>query len=360
MKKIINTHMYLHRQGLKIINNDIKNINQYLCEDTLISGADIKKMKENLHILNSFRDTFIENAKVPDERETKCYYEEYEFIANKGMKITRTKLELPFMFSQHFHSPNEGCNYISKFNMITEKLCKSKNSSIKELSYNIKKQGLTYNALGLFLTHACQAIEICKKNDYNINEEAVEELSLAAHYLEDMNESHHATNKIGIGFLSFVLWIPPFKNINFKTISNHSAFEEYAKKHKEKYSIKSISEVRNLKSLTEVEKKFWSSYTYDMFLKYDLQHNREGINCFKEVCNWFAIYSNDFASGTINFETGDTGDRVLSALSLDKNEWNKNLEQTLPMAQLSVSVFLFTFLLYISNPCLFNFKDNSL
>lgn len=348
--------MYLHKQGLKIINNDIKDIRLYLCENTLISGTDIKKMKEHLNILNNFKDTFIRNAKVPDERETKCYYEEYEFVKNKGMIITRTKLELPFMFSQHFHSPNEARNYISKFDMITEKLNKSKYSWIKDLSYNIKKQGLTYNALTLFLAHACQAIEICKKNDYNINEEAVEELSYAAHYLEDMNESHHATNKIGIGILSFILWIPPFKNMNFKTISNHSAFEEYAKMYKEKYSIKSISDVRNLKSLTDVEKKFWSGYTYDMFLNHDLQRNREGINCFKQVCNWFAIYSNDFASGTTNFDTGDTGDRALSALSLDKNEWNKNLEQTLPVAQLSVSVFLFTFLLYISNPSLFIFK----
>ena len=52
--------MYLHRQGLRVINNDIMDISQYLCKDTLITGKDIKKMRENLHILNSYGSERIE------------------------------------------------------------------------------------------------------------------------------------------------------------------------------------------------------------------------------------------------------------------------------------------------------------
>ena len=357
MTEFKNTHMYLHNQGLLILNNDFKNIGQYLRKDTLITPNDVNVMEKHLHELNGYKDVFIGNAKVPDKRENKCYFENYEFIENWGMRVTKTKLLLPFfVFSQHFHSPDEARNYINKFDFITDKLSNSKIKWLRNLSVNIKKQGLTFNALTLFLNHACQAVITCKENNYTINKEVVKELSYAAHYLEDMNESHHATNKIGIGIFSFILWLKPLREYKFKSISNHSEFEKHASKQKSQFAINSIKDISKINSLMKGEKEFWEKYTYDNFLNYELLHNREGLKCFRQVCDWFGIYGNSFASGTINFDTGDKGDRVNWALSLNKNDWDKNLEQTIPVAQLSVAVFLFTFITYISNPSIFNFK----
>lgn len=86
--------------------------------------------------------------------------------------------------------------------------------------------------------------------------------------------------------------------------------------------------------------------------------NRSGTNCFEEICHWNALYSNCFAAGICEYYNVSDDiykEKVEWALSYDKKDWDKNIEQTLKLAQISVSVFLFNFLLYISDHEKFNF-----
>lgn len=336
MKKTENTHMYLHDKGLQMLNKDFENIEQYLSNTTLLTAKDLSVMRKKLVELNNLRGVFVANAKAPDKKERSLYFEKYEFIQNYGMKVTKTKFSLPLMFSQHFYSTIELGNYIRKSNTVLEKLS-TKHNWIKKRVGTIKKQGLTYNAFNMFLAHGCLAAEICSKNNYTIDEKVVKELSYAAHYLEDMNESHHATNNPAI-------------------FTNHSKFEKYAKKSKEMFVIESISAISNIPALETSEVEFWSNYAYDRFLNFDYLENREGIDSFRTVCEWIGLISNLFASGVVDYKTDNRGDRVQWALSSNKEDWNKNLAQTIPMAQLSVSLFLFTFVAYVSTPNTFDFK----
>ena len=86
--------------------------------------------------------------------------------------------------------------------------------------------------------------------------------------------------------------------------------------------------------------------------------NRNKIDCFKQICHWNALYSNSFAADICDFYENEDiqkyHEKVSWALSYNQTDWDKNIEQTLKLAQISVSVFYLTSL-YISAPELFNF-----
>jgi len=330
MKKIENTHKYLHDVGLQMLNRDFENIWQYLSNDTLLTDNVLDVMRIKLNEINSFKGVFVDNAIMPDKRERGSYFEKYEFIENYGMKVTIKKSFIPFLFSQHFYSTQELGNYIRIFYAFMDK-----HGIINKA--DLKKQGLICNAYNLFLLHGRCAVETCIKNNYLINDDVVKELSYAAHYLEDMNESHHASNKPAI-------------------FTNHSKFEKYAKENKECYVVDSISDIPNIPELEETEVRYWSDYKYDRYLNYEYLQNRDSLDSFCTVCRWIGLISNLFASGVVDYSTDARGDRVKWALSSNKKGWDKNLAQTIPMAQLSVSLFLFTFIAYISTPDTFCFK----
>lgn len=328
IRKVKNTHIYLHDKGLWMLNKDFENVEEYLTDTTLLTENNLAVMKKKLVELNNFRRVFVKKATIPDKIERWVYFEKYEFINDYGMKVKRIKTFFP-LFSRHFYCPAELGNYLRKVG--------DKFSWLEKWFKDIKKQGLTYNAYNMFLAHAYRAVEICSKNNYMINKKVVKELSYAAHYLEDMNETHHASNKVAI-------------------FSNHSRFEKYARKNKERFVVESMSDIPNIPELEVTEVAYWSNYRYDRYLNSDYLQNRERLDSFCTVCGWIGLISNLFASGVVDYETDTLGNRVKWALSSNKEDWNKNLAQTIPMAQLSVSLFLFTFIAYISAPDTFNFK----
>lgn len=357
------THNFLHERGLIVLKNDLDNIFNILKSDTNITEKHIKLVRSNYEHLYEMKNIYVQYANEPDKVENKCYFEKYEFIPNWGMRVHKIKyIPLPFAFSQHFYSPQNVSNYIQSTNKVIELMCQCKWKLIRDLGLDIKKQGLTFNAMELFRIHARNAAILAEKNNYKLNVEIIKELSYASHYLEDLCETHHATNKIGLGCFSFLLRIKPFRNKNFKRLSNHSDFEKYAFRNKEKHIVTSAEQFCNIKSLREEEKIFWKSYAfYDNFFNIDCMVNTSGTKCFEKICHWNALYSNCFAAGICDYyDVSDEineiyKEKVEWALSYDKKDWDKNIEQTLKLAQISVSVFLFNFLLYISDHEKFDF-----
>lgn len=355
------THNFLHESGLKILENDLDTIIEHLKPSTNITEKHIELLRHNFKIINKMRNEYIQNANYPDEYEKKSYYEKYEFIPNYGMKVTKVRqIKLPFIFSQHFYSPLSVANYINMENKIITLMCNSKWKLYRELGYSFKKQGLTFNAMGLFKIHSRNAVRLLEENNFKLNSSIVKELSYASHYLEDLCETHHASNKIGLGPFSVLLRAKFIQNYRFKLISNHSDFEAYAFKHKEKYRISSVDEFYMSSTLRKEEKIFWAKYDYyDNFLNYRYMRNTQSIECFEKVCCWNALYSNCFVVGVCDFYKHDNKryeEKLKWALSYNSEEWDKNIEQTLKIAQVSVAVFLFTFLLYMSDKNLFDFK----
>lgn len=216
----------------------------------------------------------------------------------------------------------------------------------------------------MFRKHTERAIRLAQ-NSKVINDEMVIELSKACHYLEDLCETHHVTNKVAMVHCHLYL-----RKIDQTIISNHSEFE--------KYKITSVNDFKTINTLHKGEKQFWSAFDYyGQFLTYSYLRNRCGDNAFLQLCDWYAGYSSDFASGVgsiyhnnlkngmeiVNLNvTGDYNvrnaknwERSAWALSQNINDWNKNIEQTLKLSQVSVAIFLFNFLLYLEEPSLFNF-----
>ncbi|WP_252247031.1 hypothetical protein [Clostridium sp. ZBS4] len=248
----------MHKQGLIMLENDLNSIANLLKPTTNISKNHIELVKSNYELLHEMENIYIQYASNTDKVENRYYFEKYEFIPDYGMKIRKVKcIQVPFIFSQHFHSPCTTSNYMQTENKVIKLMCRSKLKLIKSLGYDIKKQGLTFNAMKLFLIHAENAIKLSENNNYKLNNEIIKELLYATHYLEDLCKTHHSTNKIGLGKLSFLLRIKFLKNKKFKRLSNHSDFENYAFKNKNKYIINSVKEFRKIKSLREEEKEFW-------------------------------------------------------------------------------------------------------
>lgn len=364
------THNFLHEQGMNIIGHDINEILKLLnrSDSNIINDEHIIKAQNAYKKLNQYRTLFINCANEPDRCENRSYFEYYKYIENYGIIVKRIRfLPLPFIFSQHFYSPESVTNYVapneSKFVL---KLCECKIKLLKELGYQLKKQGLTYNAMNLFLYHAEKSIIYLEENNFELNNSIIIELSRAVHYLEDLCETHHTTNKIGIGIFSFLLKLDPIKNIKFRRVSNHTEFEKYVyneclKKNKDKYILNSVLEFSKINSLKPKEKSFWDNYAYyNNFFNYEYMSNRKDKDCFKQACHWISVFASTFSCGDCSFydfnkPTSEYYDKVRWALSYSEDDWDKNAEQTLKMAQISVAVFLFSFLLYMSNPELFYF-----
>ncbi|WP_019849570.1 hypothetical protein [Desulfitobacterium sp. PCE1] len=351
-KKKWTTHNFIHENGLNILINDLNGTNYF----SNINDATVNKIKDALKYLYDRKEKFQSDANSPDENERDFYYEVKKLVKD-GVDVNGRKFPLS-LFSNHFFSPYEASNYTYK---VFNKTYKMMPTGMKNLFGDFKNQGISYNAMGLFLYHTVKAINFYFDDKF-ISDKVISELSKACHYLEDMNETHHVINKTAI-------------------FSNHRNFELYANLNKDLFRINSAKEFHKINSLHLGEKQFWEKYDFymgsinDNYLK-----NRSGIDAVKQVCHWIAVNCSCFASGVDSIYSNNTREGLESvnlylgvdkdksvlisknweraswALSNNKDKWKLNIEQTLAMAQISVASYIFVFILFIVEAEMFNFR----
>ena len=333
------THNFLHKQGFLILKNDIeKNI-----IDLNFLPSDIcHKFNSLSNTLLTKNEIFVIHANDPDKYEN---FGVMEFKVGKGIKRYIKGIKIPFipMYSLHFFDPHTVSNYIDKIKT---------------------NQGISFNANGMFIYHALNAVERFNEIQ-SIDDEIIIELSRACHYIEDMNETHHASNKIAfIDCKNNIKYLP---NKLKSLISNHKEFETHACNIKEKYAISSVTDFCNITTFNDEEKKYWSKYDFYNKYRCDLAPNKGKIG-FRSFCSMISAHSSCFAKGMDDFTmkkniniSNSSGVKFHSnvpkgwkrwewALGDNKEDWEKNQESTLKMAQVQVAIFIYNFILFLSDP----------
>ncbi|WPC42837.1 hypothetical protein [Clostridium sp. JS66] len=337
---IITTHNFLHRQGLLVLKNDIE---KNIINLSLLSSNIRNKFDSLLNTLLSKNEIFINHANDPDKYEN---FGVIEFKLGKGSNRYIKGIKIPFvpMYSLHFFDPHTASNYIDKIKT---------------------NQGIWFNANEMFIYHAINAVEHFDKIQ-SIDDEIIIELSRACHYIEDMNETHHASNKIA--FIAYKRNMMKYLPNKFKSlVSNHKGFEFYACDIKEKYAISSAKDFCNINIFENDEKSYWNKYDFYNKYRYDLKNNIGKIG-FRLFCSAISAHSCCFAKGMddynmkknrnisnltgVNFYANNPNgwERWQWALSDNKDDWEKNQEQTLKMAQIQVAIFIYNFILFLSDP----------
>lgn len=379
MKEKVNTHEFLHKQGLSILINDIETL-------TNANNNTFKNLMKDITV--KYKNKFIKHAKDPDNLEAKGIIE-YKTHHEWGVKTEGIMLNIK-LFSNHFFDPNSATNF-------TEIL----------FNYN---GGLAFNAHNIFIEHVRISIEEYKNNNCILNDKVVEHLSYACHYLEDMCESHHVTNKIGqdefnllkkasenpelikiinqfddiSNIIEFVISKREhntregiehtrkiIKNMDLtrlgSLLSNHKEFEAHATKNKERFIISSCNEFHKIDEFSNEECEYWKGY--DFYSNYNIDFKEKNkFDDFKLYCSLLIANSAMFAKGMDGYTEGlvissgkqcyvndpKTWKRLGWALSDNINDWEKNEEQTLKMAQIRVASFLYNYLYFLS--CITNNK----
>lgn len=356
MSKKETTHEYLHRNGLDLLKREFESDNidftKLNCSEDKWNDFSLK-----LNEFDKYRDEFIDNASYPDQHENYVVFE----WRNELRRMRRPKLfkVFPIGYTGHFFSPETVRSYVNMDNRVTNIFCNSSIDLIRNTGYELKKQGLGFNAFNLFRAHMKNAADKLQENNYIFNSEIICEFSKGLHYIEDMCESHHVTNKIGLPF-AFILDFPLIRDTSISKKYNHSLFEKYANHVKEKHNLSSVSSFSKLKSLKAEEREFWSSFDYYFeFLNESILRNTNGSKAFVKICDFYATYCISFSSGICDFYESENNYsyRVELIESNERHLWTSNIEQTLGFAQLIVSIIIFNFILYSASPESFNFKD---
>jgi hypothetical protein len=287
----LNTHKFISNQALVILNND---------EEHLIIGKS-SEIKNSIKELLKYKNSFIEYSTYPDKHEN-C--------------------ELTFV--GHFYDPDTKMNYAGD---------------------------QKYTALNGFEYHALVAKKLYT-NKGIITDEVAKELGKAAHYLEDMSEPHHASNNIANAHISTELLMALVKNCEkpipsfvvtdeekeafeatfgrftikenkfIGNVSNHYAFETWAADNQG-----AVDEYGNKKYEVDTSKdKFFIQRLYIPYKKYLTGDLMKDLNS-------LGVDSAVFAKKTIQ-----------TALSPKEEDWAENISTTLPMSQMEVAEFLYTFL----------------
>lgn len=348
----MNTHEFLHKHGLALLEYDLKNNVDFSrrFEDDML-----RKLLEKYDEFKLYYNSFIENATYPDRKENFFVWE----VRDEKVIFPKVKIKKIFKmgFIGHFYSLESNKSYMNFDNSITDFLVESRKKNVRDIGYQIKKQGLHFNALNLFEAYITSAAQKLEDNNYMFNEEIVAEVSRGLHYLEDMCETHHVTNKTAMKPL-FIFKLPYIKYTKYAIKYNHGLFEEYANRQKEKYILKASSEFSNIESLMKEEQCFWREFDYYFsFFNYETLMNTKRSECIRKICHFYAVNFNSFSSGRSDLYGDDVraNYRVACVESNNSTDWDINIEQTLKIAQVAVSVVIYTMIFYASYPNLFDF-----
>jgi hypothetical protein len=287
----ISTHKFIDEQALVILNNDTK----------LSIIAKDSKIRDRIKELLVFKTSFIKYSTYPDEYE------------NCGLT-----------FISHFYDPDTKRNYAGD---------------------------QKYTAINAFKYHALVAKALYLERGV-ITDEVVIELSKASHYLADMDEPHHAANYIARTPLSneqlltmvknYEKSLPSFvvtkeekeafsatfgkynnnENQFIGKVSNHNNFEMWTAKNENSVDENGASQYQINSTKDDILNKL-------LYIPYKSYLTGDFMEDLNRIGNDSAI----FAKSTLQ-----------SALTNDEKAWKENISKTLPMAQIKVAEFLYTFL----------------